>query len=126
MILTIINSNDSCSSNPLINISGITMSVLPNNIKCACQTTIYNIPVCHTHISTCKCLYKFYNACQQSNRCGCTVGKLKKNLPIVLPSMVEAENFSVHPRIIENCNGETCRHIWDNNIKVDIRQILLL
>jgi len=58
MILTIINSNDIWSSNPLINISGITMPVLTNNIKWASQTTIYNITACHTHISTCNCLYK--------------------------------------------------------------------
>jgi len=69
MILTIINSIDSWSSNPLINISGITMSVLPNNIKWAGQTPLYNIPVCHTHISTCNC---------HASNPTCTVCKVQK------------------------------------------------
>jgi len=44
----------------------------------------------------------------------------------MLPAIFKAENFLDHPRNVENCNGETCRHIWNNNIKVDLRHILLL
>jgi len=64
-----------CSSNPLINISGIIMSVLPNIIKWASQTQIYNSQVCHTcqHVTVCM---NCDNACQVCNRCSCTVGKV--------------------------------------------------
>jgi len=47
-------------------------------------------------------------------------------LPIELPAIVEADNIADQPRNVENCKGETCGHIWDNNIKVEIREILVL
>jgi len=126
MILAIINSNDSWSSKPLINISGITMLVQPNNTKWASQTPIYNSPVCHTH--TCQhvtvCI-NCYNACQQSNRCDCTVGKVKKTLADSVAIYGRGRKLYRPPRSVENCIGGTCRHIWDNNIKVNVRQILL-
>ena len=51
------------------------MSALPKFIKSASQTPIYKSEVCHTCQRVTVCINSD-NACQQSNRCGCTVGKV--------------------------------------------------
>jgi hypothetical protein len=47
-----------------MNISEVTMSILPNIIKRASQTQIYNSQVCHTgqHVTVC---IKLNNGCQK-------------------------------------------------------------
>ena len=88
--LTVINSNDRntplwrlsnsryrlCwSSNPLIHISEVTMSAVPNVISWSSQTQIHHSQVCHTcqHVAVC---INCDNACQQSSRSICSVGKI--------------------------------------------------